>query len=285
MDAVVERLREVGFTLYEARLYAALLQHGPQNGNELSRRSGVPSSKVYGTVEKMTSEGTVQTIRTPAGTHFVALDPAELVDRLRRRYNEPLDFLSVKLPPLATSVPDQAFLSVLGASSVVEAARQLIDAAEAELSLSLWDPELNELRGSLESAEKRKVRIFGMLYSQSAVLPPGTWHRHSYEEIVGSRVEGRLLSLVADDAEALVARLPDRGEAVGVRTRNPVLTLVVSEYLRHDLVLQHAQFVLGFDQWDKWWQADSELRGKILGRAMNHQSGGGARRPKRTEKK
>ncbi len=273
MDAIVERLRDVGFTLYEARLYAALLQHGPQNGNELSRRSGVPSSKVYGTVEKMTLEGTVQTIRTPSGTQFVALDPNQVVDRLRRRYNDPLDFLAEKLPPLATTVPDQALLSVVGASGVIDAARQLIDTAQDELSLSIWDAELNELRGSLESAAKRKVRIFGMLYSQSALLPPGTWHRHSYEGIVGNRVQGRMLTLVADDAEALVARLPDRGEAVGVRTRNSVLTLIVSEYLHHDLVLQQAQFIIGFDQWDKWWQADPELRGKILGRAINSQTG------------
>src|SRR5436190_1057885 len=62
MDAIVERLRQVGFSLYEARLYAALLRYGPQNGNELSRNSGVPSSKVYATVEKLVAEGSVQRI-------------------------------------------------------------------------------------------------------------------------------------------------------------------------------------------------------------------------------
>ena len=46
-DRVIESLQELGFSLYEARLYLGLLRHGRQNGNELSRAFGVPSSKVY----------------------------------------------------------------------------------------------------------------------------------------------------------------------------------------------------------------------------------------------
>lgn len=269
MDAIVERLRQVGFSLYEARLYAALLRHGPQNGNELSRNSGVPSSKVYATVEKLVAEGSVQRIASAGGTRFVALPPDELVDRLRRRFNDPLDYLAEKLPPLADRVEDEAFLSVSGESTILESARRLVSAAQEELNISLWEPELDGLRTNIAEAAQRGVRIFGMLYSATADEPEGTWLRHSYEEIVGNRVGGRMLTLVADGAEAIVARLRDHGGAEGVRTRNPVLTLIVSEYLHHDLVLQRAQIDLGFEEWDRWWLADPELRGQILGRALN----------------
>src|SRR5438105_459478 len=43
---VLDHLQTVGFSLYEARLYVGLLQGGAQNGNELSKTAGVPSSKV-----------------------------------------------------------------------------------------------------------------------------------------------------------------------------------------------------------------------------------------------
>jgi hypothetical protein len=75
-------------------------------------------------------------------------------------------------------------------------------------------------------------------------------------------------TFVADGAEALVARLREGGGADGVSTRNPVLTLIVSEYLHHDLVLQRAQIDIGFDEWGRWWLADPELRGPILGSAL-----------------
>jgi len=268
MDAIVERLRQVGFSLYEARLYAALLRHGPQNGNELSRSSGVPSSKVYAAVEKLVGEGSVQRIAIPGGTRFVALPPDELVDRLRRRFNDPLDYLAEKLPPLAERVDDDVFLSLGGQSTILESARRLVCAAEVELHISLWEPELDGLRADIAEAAARGVRIFGMLYSATADEPAGTWLRHSYEEIVGNRVAGRMLTLVADGGEALVARLRDDGGADGVQTRHPVLTLIVSEYLHHDLVLQRAQLEIGFDEWDRWWLADPELRGQILGHAL-----------------
>ena len=268
MDAIVERLRQVGFSLSEARLYAALLRHGPQNGNELSRNSGVPSSKGYATVEKLVAEGSVQRIASPGGTRFVAVPPDELVDRLRRRFNEPLDYLAEKLPQLAEHVEDEVFLSVSGESTILDSARRLVSAAEEELNISLWESELDGLRAHIAAAAARGVRIFGMLYAATGDEPDGTWLRHSYEEIVGNRVGGRMLTLVADGAEALVARLRDDGGADGVRTRNPVLTLIVSEYLHHDLVLQRAQIDIGFDEWDRWWLADPELRGQILGRAL-----------------
>ena len=49
-----------------------------------------------------------------------------------------------------------------------------------------------------------------------------------------------------------------------MRTRNPVLALIAREYLHHDLVLQRAQIAIGFGEWDRWWQADPELRGIII---------------------
>ena len=39
-SVIVSRLRDVGFSLYEARVYLALLQEGSQNGNEVAERDG-----------------------------------------------------------------------------------------------------------------------------------------------------------------------------------------------------------------------------------------------------
>jgi hypothetical protein len=73
-----------------------------------------------------------------------------------------------------------------------------------------------------------------------------------------------MLTLAADGEEALIAHIPRQGAASAVRTRNPVLALVTREYLHHDIVLQQAQAAIGFDEWDRWWQADPNLRTLIL---------------------
>jgi sugar-specific transcriptional regulator TrmB len=270
-EAVIRRFQAVGLSLYEARIYVGLLRHGAQNGNELSKTSGVPSSKVYSTVEKMIGHGIVHSIRNGSTTQFVCIEPGELVARLRKQYNEPIDYLEQALPPLATFESAELSLNVIGLAAIREAARSIIDAARHEIHLSLWSEDVESVRGSLQDAADREVTIFGMLYSQDDELPAGSWLRHSYEEIVANRIEGRMLTLVADAREALIARIPRRGEASAVRTRSPVLTLIVQEYLHHDLVLQRAQINIGFDEWDRWWQADPDLRTVILGSALQHQ--------------
>ncbi len=213
----------------------------------------------------MIGQGIVHSIKNGSSTQFVCIEPDELISRLRKQYNDPIDYLEQALPPLATFEPAEPFLNVTGLAAIREAAASIIDAAQEEIHLSLWPNDIGSLRGSLESAFERGVTIFGMLYSQNDELPPGTWLRHSYEEIVENRIGGRMLTLVSDAREALIARIPLRGDPSAVRTRSPVLTLIVQEYLHHDLVLQRAQINIGFDEWDRWWQADPDLRTVILG--------------------
>jgi sugar-specific transcriptional regulator TrmB len=269
----------VGFSLYEARLYAALLRHGPQNGNELSRASGVPSSKVYSTLEKLMSQGIVHSIKRGSTNEFVCIGPSELIARLRKQYNEPLDFLEEALPAADTIELAEAFLTIKGIAAIHSAAAAMLDAATDEIHVSLWSKELAHLRDSLNAAGARGTAVFGMLYGDAdEELPQGSWLRHHYQDIVMRRVGGRMLTLVTDSAEALVAHIPTKGDATAVRTGSPVLTLIVQEYLHHDLVLQRAQINIGFDEWDRWWQADPDLRTTILGRALRN----GAVKPARS---
>jgi sugar-specific transcriptional regulator TrmB len=270
-DALIRRLQEVGLSLYEARLYIGLLRHGPQNGNELSRASGVPSSKVYSTLEKLMSQGIVHSIKRGSTNEFVCIAPTDLIARLRKQYNEPLDFLEDALPAADTFELAEAFLTIKGVAAIQSAAAAMIEAAADEIHISLWSKELANLRAPLDAGVTRGVAVFGMLYGAPDEEPPkGSWLRHHYQDIVMHRVGGRMLTLVTDAAEALVARIPTKGEPTAVRTGSSVLTLIVQEYLHHDLVLQRAQINIGFDEWDRWWQADPDLRTTILGRALRN---------------
>ncbi len=187
-----------------------------------------------------------------------------MIARLRKQFNEPLDFLAAELPRVQVSRPSEPFLTVSGVVAMREAAEAVIRASEAELHISCWGADLEVLWEPLVDAHDRGVRVFGMLYGEEDP-PPGLWLHHRYEWIVADRVEGRLLALVGDEREALIARIPDAGEANAVLSRNPVMTLIVREYLHHDNVLQRAQLGMGFHEWDRWWQADPEVRAEILG--------------------
>ena len=264
-DQVVASLQQLGLSLYEARIYLGLLTGGPQNGNELSRTSGVPSSKVYAMVERLASEGIATRTSRGNNVEYVCVPPRDLLHKLRERYSKPLDYLDDVLPTIGRDGPEPEIVQVEGLTAIVAHARTIIRASQQELVLSIWEENVAPLREDLEDADARGIKIAGMLYGDE--LPEfGWWQRHSYRETVASRIRGRMLTAVADGSEALIAHIPERGEATAVRTTNPVLTLVAEEYLIHDLTLQKAKTMTGFDEWDSWLHTDDQLQALTLGR-------------------
>lgn len=264
-ERVVESLQELGLSLYEARLYLGLLTGGPQNGNELSRTSGVPSSKVYAMLERLAGAGIVARTRRGNTVEYVCAPPHELLHKLRERYSKPLDYLEETLPTIGGVGPEPEILQLQGVEAIIDNARALVRATQHEIYLSIWDEHVRPLRDDLDDAHARGIRIAGMLYGDDAP-DVGWWQRHSYRDTVASRIRGRMLTMVADGIEALIAHMPERGEASAVRTRSPVLTLVAEEYLIHDLTLQKAKTMTGYEEWDRWLRSDEQVRMLTLGR-------------------
>jgi sugar-specific transcriptional regulator TrmB len=267
-----ESLRTLGMSQYEARVYLALLRGGLQNGHELSRSAGVPSSKVYAVLGKLGDAGIVQQVRRGSATTYAPLPADELTARLRDRYLTSIERLEAELPQVERAVPSD-IMTVAGWPAVVAEGQQLIRGAERELYVSVWPEALEKLRASIDDADGRGVTVFGILYG-AAEPPPGAWQRHSHLDIVEDRVRGHMLTLVADGHDALLGHMPDGDETVALRTQNPVLCLVADEYLRHELVLQGAQRAAGDERWDEWWTADPAVRSVMLGRALQRRDAG-----------
>jgi sugar-specific transcriptional regulator TrmB len=264
-ERITESLQELGLSLYEARLYLGLLTRGPQNGNELSRTSGVPSSKVYAMLERLAAAGIVAHTRRGNTVEYVSVPPQDVLHKLRERYTKPLDYLEATLPTIVSSDPEPDVLQVAGRDAIIDHARVIVRKARSEIYLSIWGENLDLLRTDLAAADARGVRIFGMLYGEGE-LDVGWWQHHSYRETVASRIGGRMLTLVADGTEALIAHMPERGDPSAVRTQNPVLCLVAEEYLIHDLTLQKAKTMTGYEEWDQWLRADEQVRELTVGR-------------------
>ena len=264
-ETAIESLRELGLSLYESRVYLGLLAHGTQNGNELSRTSNVPSSKVYWALDKLVARGIVNQVVRRNGAEYFAIAPEKLVERFRSQYGRAIDYLDKTLPSLADqqAVPD--IVQIASTEAVIEHAKTILDGASTEVLISGWDESIGKIRDDLIAADVRGVRVFAMIYGELA-LPVGSWLRHSYQDTVASRIAGHMLTLVADGRNALIAHFPDNGKASAVHTENPVLCLVAEEYLRHDLILQHAKTMTGYEEWDRWLHADKDVRALTLGR-------------------
>lgn len=61
-DAIVSKLRELGFSVYEALAYVALLEIGEGTAEEISRRSGIPLPRVYSVLESLEGKGFIEVL-------------------------------------------------------------------------------------------------------------------------------------------------------------------------------------------------------------------------------
>jgi sugar-specific transcriptional regulator TrmB len=260
---LVAHLQRIGFTQYEARIYITLARTGPLNGNEISQASGVPSSKTYETLRKLLTKGAVTAFPDTAATRYVAHPPTQILERYREDVNHTLDQLEVELGRLGAFEAEEQVFSMRGELSVLARARELL---QAEIYLSLWSEELPALRRALLDARDRALRLHVMLYGQAPDLDIHHLYHHSHAEIVRRRIGGRLLVLVADSSETLVARFAAGNQVYGFSSRNRALALLAQEYLGHDIILECAKDRIERAEWDAWWQSRADLIEVIVGR-------------------
>ena len=59
MADLIEKLKEIGFNTYEAKVYVALLKKYPATGYEVARVANIPQSRTYDTLKALEEKSIV----------------------------------------------------------------------------------------------------------------------------------------------------------------------------------------------------------------------------------
>ena len=242
VDDVVEQLRRIGMSGYEAKVYIAMLAAGaPLNGYELAKQSSVPRSTVYETVAKLVAHGSAFEVNVPeSGTAYLPLPIESLLARVRRDVDDAIGALATSLP--AVSAPRQTHLTqqIRGRRHVLDRARDVIESAVSDLLVSIWPPEVSAVVDDLRRAAARGVEVTTIVFGNGDSLDGiGTVfeHRFSAPSVVEERLGCRLFAFVADRSNVLTAGAVGE-ETWGMWCDDPAMALVVAEYIRHDMAIQ-----------------------------------------------
>jgi len=96
MEGVVEKLRRIGLTEYEAKAYLSLLKDHLNTATRLSEKSGVPRTKIYSVLESLALKGWIR-IYSGMPLLFKAVDPRDIFARVKRDYDEFLESVQTTL--------------------------------------------------------------------------------------------------------------------------------------------------------------------------------------------
>ncbi|HWE62392.1 MAG TPA: TrmB family transcriptional regulator sugar-binding domain-containing protein, partial [Chloroflexota bacterium] len=224
-----------------------------------------PSSKTYATLRKLLAKGAVASFAEGETTRYVALPPAQVLERYRESINVTLDHLESGLSQITADEAEEQVLSMRGELSVLANAREVIASAGHEIYISLWKDELPALRKALLDAAARGVRVHVMHYGEAPALSGVALYSHSHAGIVMQRIGGRLLVLVADDTRTVIARFTADNQVYGFSSQNRALALLAKEYLGHDIILECAKDRIERREWDAWWRSRGDLVEIIIG--------------------
>ncbi|MFL5804253.1 MAG: TrmB family transcriptional regulator [Roseiflexaceae bacterium] len=212
---VVDLLQRVGFNKYEAEAYAALLQHGPLTGYELGKRSGVPLSRSYEILERLTTKG-LALVQPGDPPRYAAEAPEHFLGRTRTATLATLEALAQALADLTRPHIPEGFWVVRGREPILAHARALIATAQRTIAASVA-PMHAEVQQALGAARARGCRI---------VPPPSDAHVEGVETVL----------LVVDDHEAMVGTLTPADTCQVVASANPAFVVALRRFFAPHLV-------------------------------------------------
>ena len=221
-----EFLEKLGFSSNEAKVYGTLIKHKVLNGYEIAKLSGVARSLVYEVINRLVAKGAV--IRIDGEPNFYKpIEYQDLIRSIKEENEKNIACAERELQQLATENADVDYvMNIVGEEKYVAKAKELIDSAQAEISLSIWRESFEVLRSNIENAISRGVKVYIFTF-ESISVAGATVYSYNIND-VSTLFPYRRTTIIIDGGECLVGEEGDRN--VYVHTRNhSVVSLATDE--------------------------------------------------------
>ena len=233
MEMAVNKLKQVGFSEYEAKAYIALLEENPLTAYEIAKNSGVPTSKIYEVIRKLENKGTVQSIHGERSKMFIPAPPDEFIQNFRVEIDGKLNAVRNELKDIRTGMDTSYTWHIKDYDGLVLKAKRILDTARENIILAIWPDETKLLTEALEEAASRNVKIAMLHYGPASIRIKQTYI-HPVKEALFAEKGARGFTLVADSKEALNARITGR-HTEAIWSMNGGFVVLTENYMRHEI--------------------------------------------------
>ncbi len=232
---LLNHLKFLGFTVYEAKAYIALLKQPNATGYEVAKHSGIPASKIYEVLNKLQEREVIQALGSDP-KRYIPFPPDEILKKLKANFLESVEYLEEKLSEIYhRDGYDQYYIwNISGEETIFRKLAELIGEARKEIFISIWAEELARLHHLLEAKEQEGVKIFMVLFGESPFSLQRTF-RHGREHEIRQERKARRLALVVDDRSMMIINFKDDGLTTAAYTLNQGMVLLTKDYIIHDI--------------------------------------------------
>jgi sugar-specific transcriptional regulator TrmB len=208
----VEALVGLGFTGLEAEVYSFLLQESPATGYRIAQGIGKPAANTYKAIETLEAKGAIL-VEEAENRLCRAVPVEELLSRLERAFAKKRERAAQALTALKEPAGDDRIYQIRSREQVIERCRTMLARCTVVALIDAFPQPLEELRGAIEEAARRKIRLGVKAYRPIEI--PGV------EVLVDPKGDrtiaswpGQWVNLVADGREHLISFLTPDGLGV-----------------------------------------------------------------------
>lgn len=272
VETLIEKLKDMGFNTYEAKVYLALLKHHPSTGYEISKESGVPQARAYDTLKALENSNAVISLGGKP-LQYLPVSPNELLQRWENAFTGSMGFLKETLPTLSDETVEP-IINLRGEDSIIKHAIELINRAQKNLLFEIWAQDIAKLREPLLKARDRGVAIKIVGFDDAGLQAMGLEGIDIYAHGVGGNLQedvgGRWLIMCMDDKEGLVGTVANPTKAPqAVQTSNAGILFVIKEMIVHDIFLLDVEKRMPEEMATIYGRDIRALRSKILGEGVS----------------
>ena len=266
MVDLVEKLKEIGFNSYEAKVYIALLKKYPATGYEISKLANIPQARTYDTLKALELKNVVATANEKPIT-YTPIKPKLLLSSYQKKITSTIGYLEKHLPEVKESYVEPV-VTIKDRQNIEDKIIEVIQNAKKEIYLEIWSQDYKIYEKELLNAYNRNVEIRIVGYD-NFTSRFGQVFQHAFARDIESSLGGRMIILAVDDNEGVVGKVSSmKGNPEDTNiiwTRNMSIVFIIKEFIVHDMYLIDVEENLVEQMKYIYGKGFKRLKDKVLG--------------------
>ena len=235
IEQIALRVKELGFSVYEAKTYVSLLQNSPVTRYELSKNSGVPRSAIYGVIKQLENLGAVNALYSEP-EKYVPLPPEQLFKLLEDSLKLKISDARESLKGIESNLATDHLWNIVGYQNMLQKAKEIIENAQEEIYLSVWKREFNLLEEQLNKAKNKKLKI--TIFSFNDInFDTNYLYSYNIKEKELQKIWDHKIILVADRRELLMGEADEQMPKKTAWTTNRAIVDIATNHIILDITL------------------------------------------------
>lgn len=266
MADLIEKLKEIGFNTYEAKVYVALLKKYPATGYEVSKLANIPQARTYDTLKALEGKNIVAVTNSKPAT-YTPVKPKQILSGYQKRMTSTLNYLEKHLPEVKDNYSEPIF-NISGRQHIQNKIIEVIQNAKREIYMEIWSQDYKIFEQELLNAYNRNVeiRIVGYDNFQTRF---GLVFEHAFAKDIEMSLGGRMIIIAADDSEGVVGKISSfKNESPDLNviyTQNKGIVFIIKEFIVHDMYLIDVEENLVEQMKYIYGKGFKRLKDKVLG--------------------